>query len=75
LAQACLFVVIGCPDGHDGCSCACTNGRFHRGVARRCHGFDMRILAYDIKVVTAGEGVGIVTYDVVLRVPATEDQS
>jgi hypothetical protein len=32
------------------------------------------ILAYDIKVVAAGEGVGIVTYDVVLRVPPTQDQ-
>jgi hypothetical protein len=32
------------------------------------------ILAYDMKVVSAGEGVGIVTYDVVLRVPAEEDQ-
>ena len=29
---------------------------------------------YDMKVVTAGEGVAIVTYNVVLRVPATEDQ-
>jgi hypothetical protein len=29
---------------------------------------------YDMKVVTAGEGVAIVTYDVVLRVPPTEDQ-
>jgi hypothetical protein len=29
---------------------------------------------YDMKVVTAGEGVAIVTYNVVLRVPAAEDQ-
>jgi hypothetical protein len=29
---------------------------------------------YDMKVVMAGEGVGIVTYDVVLRVPRAEDQ-
>ena len=29
---------------------------------------------YDMKVVSAGEGVAIVTYNVVLRVPATEDQ-
>ena len=29
---------------------------------------------YDMKVVTAGEGVAIVTYDVVLRVPPVEDQ-
>src|SRR6266567_1528308 len=35
-------------------------------------GFDL--LPYDMKVVTAGEGVAIVTYDVVLRVPAAEDQ-
>jgi hypothetical protein len=32
------------------------------------------ILPYDMKVVTAGEGVAIVTYNVVLRVPASEDQ-
>ena len=35
-------------------------------------GFD--VLPYDIKVVSAGDGVAIVTYDVVLRVPPTEDQ-
>ena len=29
---------------------------------------------YDMKVVTAGDGVAIVTYNVVLRVPAAEDQ-
>jgi hypothetical protein len=29
---------------------------------------------YDMKVVTAGEGVAIVTYDVVLRVPPAQDQ-
>ena len=34
----------------------------------------MDLLPYDMKVVTAGEGVAIVTYDVVLRVPPTEDQ-
>jgi hypothetical protein len=34
----------------------------------------MDLMPYDMKVVTAGEGVGIVTYNVVLRVPATEDQ-
>lgn len=32
------------------------------------------ILPYDMKVITAGEGVAIVTYDVVLRVPPAEDQ-
>lgn len=32
------------------------------------------LLAYDIKVVNVTDGVGIVTYDVVLRVPAAEDQ-
>jgi hypothetical protein len=32
------------------------------------------LLPYDMKVVMAGEGVAIVTYDVVLRVPAEEDQ-
>ena len=31
-------------------------------------------MPYDMKVVMAGEGVAIVTYDVVLRVPAAEDQ-
>lgn len=37
-------------------------------------GGGMDLLPYDMKVVTAGEGVAIVTYDVVLRVPAAEDQ-
>ena len=32
------------------------------------------LLPYDMKVLPAGDGVGIVTYDVVLRVPASEDQ-
>lgn len=32
------------------------------------------LLPYDMKVVVAGDGVAIVTYDVVLRVPAVEDQ-
>lgn len=32
------------------------------------------ILPYDMKVVIAGDGVGIVTYNVVLRVPAVQDQ-
>jgi len=32
------------------------------------------ILPYDVKVVIAGDGVGIVTYNVVLRVPAVQDQ-
>jgi hypothetical protein len=32
------------------------------------------LLPYDMKVVMASEGVAIVTYDVVLRVPAAEDQ-
>lgn len=32
------------------------------------------ILPYDMKVVAAGDGVAIVTYNVVLRVPAAEDQ-
>ncbi len=32
------------------------------------------VLPYDMKVVPAGQGVAIVTYNVVLRVPAAEDQ-
>jgi len=32
------------------------------------------LMPYDMKVVTAGEGVAIVTYNVVLRVPSAEDQ-
>ena len=32
------------------------------------------ILPYEMKVVPAGEGVAIVTYNVVYRVPAAEDQ-
>ena len=32
------------------------------------------LMPYDMKVVTAGDGVAIVTYNVVLRVPAAEDQ-
>jgi hypothetical protein len=32
------------------------------------------LLPYNMKVVTAGEGFAIVTYDVVLRVPPAEDQ-
>ncbi|MGO9088587.1 MAG: nuclear transport factor 2 family protein [Candidatus Sulfotelmatobacter sp.] len=32
------------------------------------------LLPYNMKVVTVGEGFAIVTYDVVLRVPAAEDQ-
>ena len=35
-------------------------------------GFDL--LPYEMKVVMAGDGVAIVTYNVVLRVPAVEDQ-
>src|SRR5436190_8773811 len=35
-------------------------------------GFD--VMPYDIKVVIAGEGLAIVTYDVVLKVPALQDQ-
>ena len=34
----------------------------------------MDLQPYDMKVVMAGEGVAIVTYNVVLRVPAVEDQ-
>ena len=34
----------------------------------------LNLQPYDMKVVTAGEGVAIVTYNVVLRVPAAEDQ-
>jgi hypothetical protein len=34
----------------------------------------MDLQPYDMKVVLAGEGVAIVTYNVVLRAPATEDQ-
>ncbi len=37
-------------------------------------GGGLDLLPYDIKVLQAGDGVGIVTYDVVLRVPASEDQ-
>lgn len=37
-------------------------------------GGGLDLLPYDMKVVTAGDGVAIVTYDVVLRVPAAEDQ-
>ena len=32
------------------------------------------LLAYEMKVVPAGDGVAIVTYNVVLRVPASQDQ-
>jgi hypothetical protein len=32
------------------------------------------ILPYEMKVVSAGDGVAIVTYNVVFRVPPTEDQ-
>jgi hypothetical protein len=32
------------------------------------------LMPYNMKVVSAGDGVGIVTYDVVVRVPPTEDQ-
>jgi hypothetical protein len=32
------------------------------------------LLPYDMKVVSVSDGVAIVTYDVVLRVPAAEDQ-
>lgn len=32
------------------------------------------VLPYEMKVVMAGDGVAIVTYNVVLRVPAAEDQ-
>ncbi len=32
------------------------------------------LLAYDMKVVSVSDGVAIVTYDVVLRVPPAEDQ-
>ncbi len=32
------------------------------------------IMPYEMKVVSAGDGVGIVTYNVVFRVPASEDQ-
>ena len=34
----------------------------------------LNLQPYDMKVVTAGDGVAIVTYDVVLRVRPTEDQ-
>jgi ketosteroid isomerase-like protein len=34
----------------------------------------MDLQPYDMKVVLAGEGVAIVTYNVVLKAPATEDQ-
>ena len=37
-------------------------------------GGGLDLLPYDMKVLQAGDGVGIVTYDVVLRVPASEDQ-
>jgi len=34
----------------------------------------LNLQPYDMKVVTAGEGVAIVTYDVVLHVPPVQDQ-
>jgi ketosteroid isomerase-like protein len=34
----------------------------------------LNLQPYDMKVVTAGDNAAIVTYDVVLRVPPTEDQ-
>jgi len=34
----------------------------------------MDLMPYDMKVVPAGEGVAIVTYNVVVRVPVSEDQ-
>jgi hypothetical protein len=37
-------------------------------------GGGLDLLAYDMKVVPVTDGVAIVTYDVVLRVPAAEDQ-
>ncbi len=37
-------------------------------------GGGLDLLPYDMKVLQAGDEVGIVTYDVVLRVPASEDQ-
>jgi hypothetical protein len=37
-------------------------------------GGGFNLLPYEMKVVPAGDGVAIVTYNVVLRVPATEDQ-
>lgn len=37
-------------------------------------GGGLDLLPYDMKVVPAGDGVAIVTYDVVLRVPPAEDQ-
>ena len=37
-------------------------------------GGGLDLLPYDMKVLQAGDVVGIVTYDVVLRVPASEDQ-
>ena len=32
------------------------------------------VMPYEMKVIPAGDGVAIVTYNVVLRVPAAEDQ-
>jgi hypothetical protein len=37
-------------------------------------GGGLDLLAYDMKVVPVSDGVAIVTYDVVLRVPPAEDQ-
>lgn len=37
-------------------------------------GGGLDLLAYDMKVVPVSDGVAIVTYDVVLRVPPVEDQ-
>ena len=37
-------------------------------------GGGVNLLPYDMKVVSAADGVAIVTYNVVLRVPAAEDQ-
>jgi hypothetical protein len=37
-------------------------------------GGGFNLMPYEMKVVPAGDGVAIVTYNVVLRVPASEDQ-
>lgn len=45
-----------------------------QGMIDELTGGKQNLLPYDMKVVMAGDDVGIVTYDVVVRVPPSEDQ-
>lgn len=45
-----------------------------QGMIDELAGGKQNLLPYDMKVVMAGDDVGIVTYDVVVRVPPSEDQ-